>query len=105
MARSISISQYIRETLPLKRIETICKNLGIQNIGDGHLCDNDTQVVVTDAGEVISVGGQKVAHVEIDQPEEVEVVPDAPDDGESEDDPPKPKKSRKKAVPAEELSE
>jgi hypothetical protein len=92
--RTISMAEYIRESLPVKRIETICHSLGISGIGEGHLVDNQTMVELTDAGQVISVGGQPVKAVELDKAvEEVEVVPDAPDD---EEDEPKPKKSRKK---------
>ena len=53
----VPLATWLREQLPIRRIESICDELGLQGIGEGHLLDMSTMVELDAKGVVVTVGG------------------------------------------------
>lgn len=53
----VFLADWLRDQLPLRKIESICDEVGIEAIGEGHLLDRETVVELDTKGCVVTVGG------------------------------------------------
>ena len=78
--KKIPLCEYIKEQLPYKPNETICRALGIPNFHEGHFIAKTTIVEVNSRGQVVTVGCVMPKAVPLEKQSDVEVVPEAPED-------------------------